>query len=362
MRSELGASDFNRTIAVVSGRGGSGKTIACATLGLIATRYVRMPVVLVDCDLGTGGLSFYLGLNYKINANAGLLEFLMHKTDTVPVQKLVGFDSLYVVSVGDARTFVGETQSLDISTVAIANSIRTTVGDCLIILDCRGGVDTHTLQVCRTADEILVIAETDVSAIQTTRNLFDVLSKNDLLGKVGGFILNKAFDDPSSLAKAGNSLFGAPFVGALPFDFETIRAFTRGRLPPTNTPFYLQMESIFRSHVMNLQEPASISFERFSSIGTDKTHARGGKVVLLFLASACFYLSLMLISMQGGAKPQAVIAGYPATSVMQALVSLSSLLVVIVALSDQIQSALGRAIETYVRICAGLIGPARPRS
>ena len=57
------------SIAIVSGKGGSGKTFIAAELAsLIAA---RIPVTLMDADTGTGGLSYYLGLKYVRNITEG---------------------------------------------------------------------------------------------------------------------------------------------------------------------------------------------------------------------------------------------------------------------------------------------------
>jgi len=64
-----------KVLAVVSGKGGSGKTLFVTTLMLELDRN-DIKVILVDGDLGTGGASYFLGLDHVRSIQIGLTEIL----------------------------------------------------------------------------------------------------------------------------------------------------------------------------------------------------------------------------------------------------------------------------------------------
>src|SRR5688572_12115014 len=67
------------TLAVVSGKGGSGKTLV-ATAIAHGLALCEKKVLLVDTDTGTGGLSYYLGFSAYKQTREGLTEFIVEKS------------------------------------------------------------------------------------------------------------------------------------------------------------------------------------------------------------------------------------------------------------------------------------------
>ena len=59
----------------------------------------------------------------------------------------------------------------------------------------------------------------------------DTLSENKLAHKMRGFIINKALDDPTVVARNGTSVFGAQYLSSVPFDLEATRNFLVGEVP-----------------------------------------------------------------------------------------------------------------------------------
>ncbi|WP_305418184.1 nucleotide-binding protein [Photobacterium leiognathi] len=65
-----------KTIAIVSGKGGSGKTMLTATIAKILD-ISGSSVLLIDADFGTAGLTYYLGLNEVNNISVGLANLIL---------------------------------------------------------------------------------------------------------------------------------------------------------------------------------------------------------------------------------------------------------------------------------------------
>src|SRR5436305_4163571 len=96
-----------RSIAVVSGKGGSGKTMIASVMAEIADAAGEQ-VILVDADTGTAGLSFYLGLELVANTAVGVSNLL---TEPITSEKVIGclqpvhsFKYTSFLSAGDRRT------------------------------------------------------------------------------------------------------------------------------------------------------------------------------------------------------------------------------------------------------------------
>ena len=237
---------FPKSIAVVSGKGGSGKTMIAATLAKILDEQERK-VILVDADFATGGLTYYMGLKTVHNISTGLTNFIKHeeKLDIDFIygksQKMVGFSQSFFVGVGDHRRLY---RYID------HENLQNTINDFLIkcrdicdvvIIDCRGGIDDESISVCREVERVLVVAETDTTSFQATQHLVDVLYDNDLSEKLGGFIINKVFDDPSAMARNGTAAFKTQYLSSIPFDLEATRSFLIGEIPKLNTLFANQV-------------------------------------------------------------------------------------------------------------------------
>lgn len=237
-----------KSIAIVSGKGGSGKTMIAATLAKSLDRVGR-DVLLVDADFATGGLTYYMGLKTVQNISTGLTNFIKHEKAldnsfiSGKSQKMEGFEASYFVGVGDHRRlyrFIDHENLRD----TISQFIKVSEENFdVIIIDCRGGIDEESISVCREVEKILVVAETDTTSFQATQHLVDVLYDNDLSEKLGGFIINKVFDDPSAMARNGTAAFKTRYLTSVPFDLEATRSFLIGEIPRLDTLFASQVSN-----------------------------------------------------------------------------------------------------------------------
>jgi septum site-determining protein MinD len=228
-------------IAVVSGKGGSGKTLVATAL-MLAFAENGTKTLLVDGDLGTGGLTYYVGFHNIANISGGLTELILKtappsSTEIISyIRPITTVPNGYLLPVGDHRKLFDTEIEYSQNIKAVLDSVNFSTFNAVIV-DCRGGFDTDSLAICNEVDKILIVVETDAASLQTTQHLVDILSKKDLIRKISGFVINKAFTRPSQLASLGSSLFRANFLGAIPFDFETTRRFIFGELPRLNGVF-----------------------------------------------------------------------------------------------------------------------------
>jgi len=335
------------TIALVSGKGGSGKTLI-ATAFAQSLIHIGKRVLLVDADAGTGGLTYYLGFSAFVRKGDGLIEFLQEPSQ-IPafsqptldlLENSTGYTNLSLLPIGKLADVERE-KELKFDRQVLSDFINI-VGDQFdyIIFDCRGGIDPQSISICGVCDKIVVVVETDAASIRASQMLSNTLGKNNLGSKVAGFILNKVMDNPASLANSGRSLFDANYLGAIPLDIETTRRFILGEMPYFN--------SIFNRHASNalfnlntnedgLKTSGLFRGEQFSTTSTRNPNATlGGGVVLGFSA----YVFIVAIFISYSSLPTI-------DPVIPILVAATLFALTIIALSESSKSRIGAVANRY---------------
>lgn len=115
-------------------------------------------------------------------------------------------------------------------------------------------------------DGVLLVSETDAAAIQASQHLTRVLTKyignrktRRTRGRMVGFVINKAFADPTQVASASTSFFKTRYLGPIPFDFETTRRFIFGEFPSWDGVFSIHVQAIAEKLFTSLEFPLSES-------------------------------------------------------------------------------------------------------
>ncbi len=338
-----------RSIAVLSGKGGSGKTLVAAVLCDVLD-HVGVRTLLVDTDTGTGGLTYFLVMKIVRNTTMGLSDMLIRPSESPTiifrraVQHMMGFHNAEFLGIGDHRRFHNTTRTdLSRALPSVIRSLSHT--DAWRIIDCRGGIDADSLAVCGEVDDILLIAEPDTTSFQATAHLVDVLSSKKLAHKVRGFILNKAFSDPRPVAHNGTSAFKTRHLASVPFDFEAMRSYLVGELPPRESPFSVHVWEAASKLYPDVVPPAPgrvWSGKDFEGIAlTNLDSYRGG----LLVAGMIILLGL-LWTMNGFALPTPDIVRQWLPAALGLLALLGSL--------ESSRRVLGRGLAAFVRHGPGL--------
>lgn len=313
-----------QAIAVVSGKGGSGKTMIAATIASIAASSGDSSeeideIILVDTDFGTAGLTYYLGFNYVRNIRRGLVDVVLRREEYAtresvsnlaqPVDEITG-KSWGFIPAGDVRRLMpvrnGDGFHGPASEQQVAETISSAIGWLrgprrLVVVDCRGGVDDEMISVCAAVDEILLIAEPDTTSFQATQHVADALSNLDLAAKVTGVILNKVLEDSIQLQRNIPSTFGTRYLGSVPLDLEATRSFLRGRLPSRRSVFFSHVqEALSRAYPEDINRPLSRIWgpADYANLSVRTVReARFGLLMALVIA-AVGLISLLVISIE----------------------------------------------------------------
>ncbi|OQW76531.1 MAG: hypothetical protein BVN32_08915 [Proteobacteria bacterium ST_bin14] len=341
--------DRGKIVAVVSGKGGSGKTMFAVALAQGAAINDKK-AILVDTDFATGGLTYYLTFREFSNARVGLSDFLGSRPTDKPLSDwaAVGkstrreedwISNVKLAPIGDQRRF-REDMDNEIE-LAVRNVLNQAVyiSD-LVVVDCRGGIDSQSIAVCRMADEIIVVVETDTTSIRASQHLADILSDENIKQKVVGFVLNKVMDDPTPLAKTASALLRLDYLGAIPFDIEATRSYIQGLIPDSNTLFARHVFAILPRIFSDLEKISNIRVldaEEFGSVTLRSPETRLGGLILLslglYLSVGFMWFAYLDLDYIGGIR----------FNIFQILFVISLDFILFAGLSDAIKQKLGQS-------------------
>jgi flagellar biosynthesis protein FlhG len=212
------------TLVIASGRGGVGKSHLAVNLAVaLGQRGAR--VVLVDADLAQANLDLLLGvhprwdLGHVLAGEKSLDEVVVrgpHNVTLVP-----GPSNAPLVELDDFR------RELLLRSLGNADE-----GADLMIVDTGSSAERDTLELCRAAHELLVVATPDMASFSDAYGLVKTLQKEGALSRAPGLVVNLATtEDEANDAAHRMTLFARHFLrlevhvlGTVPFDPAVARA------------------------------------------------------------------------------------------------------------------------------------------
>ena len=214
---------MGKIIAVVSGKGGTGKTSFTANVG-IALAEMGLRVLCVDCDITLRNLDLALGLS-----DSAMMDFCdvakgrcALENATVSHRKYSCLHLLTAPQTADALE-VSQKQML-----RLADEIRQNYDFCLIDAPAGLGLGFRLATFC--ADSVVVVTTTDASALRDAQRTVMELSRfprgsvHLAVGRVQKKMLkalHTTIDDAIDMA-------GLPLIGVIPEDNDVPAALNRG--------------------------------------------------------------------------------------------------------------------------------------
>lgn len=205
-------------IAVLSGKGGTGKTSVCAGIAS-ALAFQGESVLCIDCDVGLRNLDISLGIS-----DWGALSFLDVCDGDYPVEAAVhhpAFEKLQFLTapIGCAAA--------SIDPDAFSRMLRQARERfSYVFLDAPAGIETGFSLAARHADRILLVASPDPAAIRDAARAVDVL---ELMGKKNiRLIVNRINKKIAAATKTTVDDImddsGLPLMGVVPEDADVTLA------------------------------------------------------------------------------------------------------------------------------------------
>ncbi|MBI4176028.1 MAG: P-loop NTPase [Candidatus Aenigmarchaeota archaeon] len=213
-----------RILSVASAKGGVGKTVTVANLGIALSHVFRKKVVVIDCNLSNPHLGLYMGMfsTWPITLNSVLnneadLERAMHTHAT----------GLKIIPASfDVRDLQRMTlQKLRSRIRATFNNYDTDI----VMLDSSPGITREAFLTVRSADEIVFVATPHIPAIVDITKCCQLLKKTD--AKPVGIVMNRVRKQKYELRDEEIYKFTKlPILASIPEDENVLRS-TNFKIP-----------------------------------------------------------------------------------------------------------------------------------
>ncbi len=175
-----------RVIAVVSGKGGVGKsTLAVNIATLLSMRGAS--TILIDSDFYNPCLSFHLGLT---PLSVGLQEILEDKAKVADALSIYSLTGLRCIS--SSLRFYRNVRSKNLPKFIDSLDYE------FIIIDCSPGLPAFIEEAIRCSNELLIVMTPDVPSVMAAMKMFSIL-KNKEKSQDLHLVLNRVTNEPYEL-------------------------------------------------------------------------------------------------------------------------------------------------------------------
>jgi MinD-like ATPase involved in chromosome partitioning or flagellar assembly len=248
---------MTRIIGVASGKGGVGKTTFSTNLAIALSKFAQK-VVLIDCNVTTPHLSYYLGADtYSFTIN----DVLKKKANIESA-----LSNCYGVMFLPASTNVTDLDDMDIRELKNhVKKLNTPLID-FVILDSAPGLGREAVSVLEACDEIFFISTPTIPNLMDVKRCTEVISEignSKKLGLVLNMVNSAKYEFPE---KEVEELIKMPILGEIPFDKNVIDSVAVGEpvlLLKPNSPASVRYMQLAASL---LGVPFTVKQSRFQNI------------------------------------------------------------------------------------------------
>jgi len=252
-----------KSIAVVSGKGGVGKSNFALNLALLFGDKFGKPTALLDADIGMANLDVLLGLNTRLNLSHVLNGDLKFRDVILPISNKVwflpggsGISRLNEIDWNSCPNWIDEISMFDEQVD-------------VIIADTGAGISRDVLFFAMASDAIILVTTPEPTALKDAYGLLKSLvvlhGKKALAEKELLFVVNMARTKQEASAAADRLMkvsvkflnIKPKYIGYLPFDIRVVDA-VKNRSPIVKShpksPIVYSMEAIARRILESSEE------------------------------------------------------------------------------------------------------------
>ena len=237
------------TIAILSGKGGTGKTSIAVAIGYLLA-HCGFKTLLIDLDFFTNGSTFFLCKGYADQNTKSMSELFSNNVDFNGVQPFVVPSSF---SMGNLFLLPSITElersdkqfalSAEFEKVhdfsarlkALITELRKTYLFDYVLIDTRGGTDHTSAGAAFAAESFVLVSEADKPSWHMGELLLSSVRKtkgqNGLYAEQVGFILNKVNLPPRVIESYLQDKWKIPHLGTIQFNEAIIRSFQQSKSP-----------------------------------------------------------------------------------------------------------------------------------
>ena len=176
-----------RIIAVLSPKGGSGKTTVATNLAVGLAQAAPNQVVLIDLDLQFGDVASALRLTPEFTIADTTRSSLIDPT-TLKVLLTPHPAELFALCAPESLAQADDVDPAQLVQVVqpLANEFR------YLVIDTCAGIDPHALAAMELATDLIMVSTTDVPCVRGVRKALDALDVIGLTTQARHFVLNRA--------------------------------------------------------------------------------------------------------------------------------------------------------------------------
>lgn len=221
---------MTKSIALLSGKGGSGKTtIALSLASLLSECKIRC--LLIDCDFSTNGATYFYENKLDENKYISFYEIMTDSNKKLEFIKINEFLS-FLPSVSSLEKLDLSSCTFDDTDAIRINSLIKTVSANfdVLIFDCQAGYTKLLNQLLPNIDDTLFVMEADAISSSSIRNLHLKIG-DSLKGNKSFQIFNKATPEEYEIY---NKISGGTFftnIETVLFDWKIRKAFSLSEIP-----------------------------------------------------------------------------------------------------------------------------------
>ena len=206
---------MGKAIAIMSPKGGVGKTFLAETLGICLNR-LGYHILIMDSNLFTSNISLYLGMPHLPTTLNDVLKF------KIPLSSAI-YNFSESLDVLPSTTHL-ETDELTLNPEEFRKELFQLKRKYeFVIVDTETGFTKNNATIATSVDEILLIATSDIPTLMTTHKKV-LLLKNKFISKVN-LILNKSsFSFYELKNDEVEELMGIKVISRIPYDRGVIKA------------------------------------------------------------------------------------------------------------------------------------------
>lgn len=217
---------MGKVILVSSGKGGTGKTMFTANLGVVLSQRGSR-VMIMDMDMGLRNMDIYLGMENKVVYNIMDVMSGICRIKKAMI-KVDGFDTLYFMAAAPRRD---DRDITPLHMEILCNKLRKYFD--YIIIDCPAGIGDMLDVAMAPADSAIIVTEPEGASLRDADATERYLWEKGL--RHTSFIINKV---KVELMKAGlvpdlmtiMNMFKSPIVGIIQYD-DNIHIATNKGIP-----------------------------------------------------------------------------------------------------------------------------------
>lgn len=212
---------MTRFLALLSGKGGVGKTVVAINLATALQGFGR-DVVVVDVSLATPDLALYLGIPFL---PVTLNNVIRGENDIK--------DAVYRHPSG-VKLIPASISSQEYDFDKIKNTLKNLNGLYeLVILDCPAGFGKDAVSLMKIADEVFVVTNPELPSVTDALRAIKLSEENGIT--VIGIILNKVRKDSYEISYSNvEIMLGYPIIEQIPYD-ENMRKAVHNKFPILST-------------------------------------------------------------------------------------------------------------------------------